>query len=220
MAAASAHRRAGDAPTPTPRALVMALPCRRHFSNLKCRFRYHSGVVRPTGQETTTFGIRVCYQGHQGLLPGAHHVGAGDTGAIRRQRETRSSRQRPGLWFPWEGAGEAGRAGLGGAGLDHFGVLWGRRDVTGCLVPCLRASHKGQCPERVTWEALVVETPGGLQGALLASCLPPLETSQRWQGRPPSRQGPRPRRQKTENRTDRHSLGQLGMKGRNTGFGV
>ena len=39
------------------------------------------------------------------------------------------------MWFPLEGAGEAGEADLGLTGLKNFSGLWGIGAVPGCLIP-------------------------------------------------------------------------------------
>ena len=41
----------------------------------------------------------------------------------------------PLLWFPWEGIGEAGSAGLELASLNHFSGLWNMEPVPSFLVP-------------------------------------------------------------------------------------
>lgn len=44
-------------------------------------------------------------------------------------------KQEPSLWFPQEGLGEAGVAGLGLEGLRSFSGFWSVGAVPGCLTP-------------------------------------------------------------------------------------
>lgn len=46
-------------------------------------------------------------------------------GSVGRETKRENSGQEPLFWLPWEGMGEAGRAGLGLADLNQFSGLWG-----------------------------------------------------------------------------------------------
>lgn len=91
-------------------------------------------------------------------------------GSTRVKRVRRHLGAKPLLWFPWEGAGEAGEAGLGFASLNNFSRLCGIGAVPSCLVlgPGTRLGQVDSGPE---CDRALKEVDFGLTGLHLKSVL-------------------------------------------------